>query len=424
MNTRQGSEIRDAALTVMRRCESLANISEEPGLIVRPYGSQAMNETNNIVAGWMGEAGMSTRRDAIGNLIGRYEGTGEKTFVLGSHLDTVRDAGKYDGILGVMVALACVQQLHNRGERLPFSVEVVAFADEEGLRFGTTFLGSSVYAGAFEEELLSLEDHDGVTLREAVRAFGGDPDALESDGRRGGDLLGYLEVHIEQGPMLEQEDLPVGVVSAISGQSRVGVGFTGEAGHAGTVPMGSRRDALCAAAEFVVEVERAARRETGSVATVGEISSLPGTSNVIPGEAKLSLDVRHPEDAARERLRDHLEARAREIAACRGCESEWRVRQQTGAVAMDAELCALLERAVEETGTPATRLSSGAGHDAMQLAVLAPVAMLFVRCERGISHNPAESVDTDDVGAAIEVVRNLLSLVSRRVEPEGAQEGE
>ena len=424
MNTGQGSEIRDAAVNVMRRCGSLANISEEPGLIVRPYGSQAMNETNNIVAGWMREAGMSTRRDAIGNLIGRYEGTGEKTFVLGSHLDTVRDAGKYDGILGVMVALACVQQLHNRGERLPFSVEVVAFADEEGLRFGTTFLGSSVYAGAFEEELLSLEDHEGVTLREAVRAFGGDPSALESDGRRGGDLLGYLEVHIEQGPMLEQEDLPVGVVSAISGQSRVGVGFTGEAGHAGTVPMGSRRDALCAAAEFVVEVERAARRETGSVATVGEISSLPGASNVIPGEAKLSLDVRHPEDAARERLCDHLEARAREIAACRGCESEWRVRQQTGAVAMDAELCALLERAVEETGTPATRLSSGAGHDAMQLAVLAPVAMLFVRCERGISHNPAESVDTDDVGAAIEVVRNLLSLVSRRVEPEGAQEGE
>jgi allantoate deiminase len=178
MNPGQGSEIGDAAATVMQRCESLANISEEPGLIVRPYGSQAMNEANNIVAGWMREAGMSTRRDEIGNLIGRYEGTGEKTLVLGSHLDTVRDAGKYDGILGVMVALACVQQLHNRGERLPFSVEVVAFADEEGLRFGTTFLGSSVYAGVFEEELLSLEDHYGVTLREAVRAFGGDPDAL------------------------------------------------------------------------------------------------------------------------------------------------------------------------------------------------------------------------------------------------------
>jgi allantoate deiminase len=424
MNPGQGSEIGDAAATVMRRCESLANISEEPDLIVRPYGSQAMNEANNIVAGWMREAGMSTRRDEIGNLIGRYEGTGEKTLVLGSHLDTVRDAGKYDGILGVMVALACVQRLHNRGERLPFSVEVVAFADEEGLRFGTTFLGSSVYAGVFEEELLSLEDHYGVTLREAVRAFGGDPDALEGDGRRRGDLLGYLEVHIEQGPVLEQEDLPVGVVSAVSGQSRVGVGFTGEVGHVGTVPMGSRRDALCPAAEFVVEVERAARREPGSVATVGEISSLPGASNVIPGEAKLSLDVRHPEDAARERLCDHLEARAREIAACRGCESEWRVRQQTGAVAMDPELCALLERAVEETGTPARRLSSGAGHDAMQVAVLAPVAILFVRCERGISHNSAESVDTDDVGAAIEVVRNLLSLVSRRVEPGGAQEGE
>src|SRR5829696_8090103 len=326
---RRGSEglpVQGIASIVMECCELLSNVSEEFGALTRPYGSRAMREANKVVSGWMRGAGMTVSQDEIGNLIGHYQGTGEKTLVLGSHLDTVRDAGKYDGILGVMVALACVQRLHNRGERLPFSVEVVAFADEEGLRFGTTFLGSSVYAGVFEEELLSLEDHYGVTLREAVRAFGGDPDALEGDGRRRGDLLGYLEVHIEQGPVLEQEDLPVGVVSAVSGQSRVGVGFTGEAGHVGTVSMGSRRDALCAAAEFVVEVERAARREPGSVATVGEISSLPGASNVIPGEAKLSLDVRHPEDAARERLCDHLEARAREIAACRGCESEWRVR--------------------------------------------------------------------------------------------------
>ena len=188
--------MKDTATTVMERCDLLANISEEPGLIVRPYGSQAMREANDIVSGWMRMAGMTTRQDQIGNLIGRYEGTGEKTLILGSHLDTVRDAGKYDGILGVMVALACVQQLHNRGERLPFSVEVVAFADEEGLRFGTTFLGSSVYAGAFDGKRLSLEDKKGATLREAVRTFGGDPDALESDGRGGDDLLGYCEVHI------------------------------------------------------------------------------------------------------------------------------------------------------------------------------------------------------------------------------------
>src|SRR3712207_1526899 len=268
--------MKDTATTVMERCDLLANISEEPGLIVRPYGSQAMNEANNIVSGWMRAAGMTTRRDSIGNLVGRYEGTGEKTLILGSHLDTVRDAGRYDGILGVTVALACAQQLHDRGERLPFAVEVVAFADEEGLRFGTTYLGSSVYSGAFEEGLLGVEDGEGVTLSEAVRAFGGDPEALVRGGRGVGDLLGYCEVHIEQGPVLEREGLPVGVVSAINGQSRLRVGFVGEAGHAGTVPMGERRDALCAAAEFVLEVESAARAEPGAVATVGEISALPG----------------------------------------------------------------------------------------------------------------------------------------------------
>ena len=246
-------------------------------------------------------------------------------------------------------------------------------------------------------------------------------------GREGRDLLGYCEVHIEQGPVLEDLDLPVGVVAAINGQSRVGLGFAGEAGHAGTVPMEARRDALCAAGEFVLEVERAARREPGSVATVGEISALPGASNVIPGKAELSLDLRNPDDAARERLRENLEVKASEIAASRGCEHWWQVRQETPAVPMDSDLSTLLERAVEESGMPAKRLSSGAGHDAAQVATLAPAAMLFVRCERGISHNPAESVEREDVGAAIEVMRDFISLVSQRVdagtEPGRMQEG-
>ena len=405
--------MKDTATTVMERCDLLATISEEPGLIVRPYGSQAMNEANGIVAGWMHAAGMTTGQDEIGNLIGRYEGTGEKTLIFGSHLDTVRDAGKYDGILGVMVALACVQRLHNRGERLPFSVEVDAFADEEGLRFGTTFLGSSAYAGAFDNSRLSLTDHDGVTLAEAVRAFGGDPDALENEGRGDGDLLGYCEVHIEQGPVLEREDLPVGVVTAINGQSRVRTGFVGQAGHAGTVPMEGRRDALCAAAEFVLEIESAAKAEPSAVATVGEISALPGAVNVIPGEATHSLDLRHPEDATRERLRDHLEQRAGEIADSRGCEHRWQVRQESPAVPADPNLGALLGEAVENSGLPVHRLPSGAGHDAAQMATLAPVAMLFVRCKEGISHNPAESVRREDVGVAIEVMNRFLTLLAQ-----------
>lgn len=404
--------MKDTAATVMERCDLLANISEEPGVLVRSYGSQAMREANNIVSGWMRAAGMTTRQDEIGNLIGRYEGSGDSTLILGSHLDTVRDAGRYDGVLGVMVALACVQRLHNRGEQLPFSIELVAFADEEGLRFGTTFLGSSAYAGAFDTSRLSLMDRYGVSLSQAVRTFGGDPDVLETGGRSSEDLLGYCEVHIEQGPVLEREDLPVGVVTAINGQSRVRADFVGKAGHAGTVPMEGRRDALCAAAEFVLEVESAARGEPEAVATVGEISALPGAVNVIPGEAEHSLDLRHPEDAVRERLRGHLERRAAEIADSRGCEHRWQVRQETPAVPADPGLSALLGKAVEETGLPVHRLPSGAGHDAAQMAALTSVAMLFVRCKEGISHNPAESVRKEDVAAAMEVMDRFLALLA------------
>ena len=404
--------MKDSASTVMERCELLSNISEESGIIVRPYGSQAMNEANNIVADWMRMAGMSTRRDQIGNLIGRYEGKGDKTLILGSHLDTVRNAGKYDGILGVMVALACVQQLHNRGEKLPFSIEVVAFADEEGLRFGTTFLGSSAYAGAFDKKRLDLEDQGGITLSQAVRAFGGNPDALENDGRGNGDLLGYCEVHIEQGPVLEDLGLPVGVVTGIQGQSRIRVGFTGKAGHAGTVPMRIRKDALCAAAEFVLEVEAACKVRPGAVATVGEISALPGAVNVIPSEARLSLDLRHQDDAVRKSLRDDFERRGQEIATSRGCGFHWQLRQETPAVQADPQLTALLGKAVEGVGVRVHRLPSGAGHDAAQMAALAPVAMLFVHCKEGISHNPEESVTEEDVGVAIEVMERFLGLVA------------
>jgi allantoate deiminase len=347
----------DTAQAVMERCDVLAGISEEPGLIVRPYGSLAMSEANGVVAGWMRMAGMTTRRDAFGNLVGRYEGTGEKALVLGSHLDTVRDAGKYDGILGVTVALACVQRLHDRGERLPY--------------------------------------------------------ALEGGGRPDEDLLGYCEVHIEQGPVLEERDLQVGVVTAINGQSRVKVGFVGKAGHAGTVPMGGRRDALCAAAEFVLEVEAAAKAEPGAVATVGEITAHPGAVNVIPGVVEHSLDLRHADDAVRGRIRDHLEGRAGEIAASRGCEHRWQVRQEGPAVPMDPDLGALLEMAVEGSGIPVHRLPSGAGHDAAQMAALSPVAMLFVRCKEGISHNPAESVRREDAGVAIEVMGRFLTLLAQ-----------
>lgn len=400
------------AATVMQRCEALAEISEEQGFLVRPYGSDAMRKVNEIVAGWMKEAGMDVRTDAIGNLIGRYEGTGEGTFMLGSHLDTVRDAGKYDGPLGVLTGLACVERLHDRDERLPFAIEIPAFADEEGLRFGTTYLGSSHYSGDFDEKLLELEDRDGVTLADAVRAFGGDPESLTGTKSGPEDAIGYCEVHIEQGPVLEARDLPVGIVSAITGLSRVQAGFAGVAGHAGTVPMEGRRDALCAAAEFVLEAEAAAKAKPGSVATVGEISVLPGAGNVIPGRVDLSLDVRYGDDAVRGRLRDHLEKRAGEIAAGRGCEVNWRVGQESVAVSADSHLVGLLSEAIEETGVEALQLPSGAGHDAAQMASICPVSMMFVRCKDGVSHNPAESVEQEDVAVTIDVMGGFLGLVA------------
>jgi allantoate deiminase len=403
----------DLAAIAMERCEVLGTVSEESDLLVRPYGSDAMRRTNELVADWMRSAGMTVRRDEIGNLIGRYEGReGSGTLVLGSHLDTVRDAGKYDGPLGVMVALACVEDLHFRNERLPFAIELVGFADEEGLRFGTTYLGSSVFAGAFDPRLLSLEDTGGVTMTEAVRSFGGDPDALVETGRDTNDLIGFCEIHMEQGPVLERLNLPVAVVTGIQGQSRVGVEFVGEAGHAGTVPMEGRRDALCAAAEFVLAVEDKAQSELGMVGTVGYVAVHPGAGNVIPSEVDLSLDLRHGEDTVRERALQGLRERAGQIAADRGEKCHWHVRQESHAVPTDPGLTALLERAVEGCGIPVHRLSSGAGHDAAQMAEITPIAMLFVRCKGGISHNPAESVKQEDVAVAIEVTNQFLALAA------------
>src|SRR5439155_1226296 len=250
---------------IIERCDVLAACTDEPGRITRPFASDAMRRAHQYVREWMRQAGMTVTRDNIGNLRGRYEGTGDATLLLGSHLDSVRDAGKYDGPLGVMVALAAVQRLHDDARQLPFGIQVLAFADEEGLRYGSTYLGSRAVAGTFDSRDLERTDAAGVTMAEAIRAFGGDPTRIADDNVRG-DLLGYCEVHIEQGPVLEARALPVGVVSAIAGQSRMLIELTGQAGHAGTVPMDRRRDALTAAAELVLAVEAAATTQPGLVA--------------------------------------------------------------------------------------------------------------------------------------------------------------
>lgn len=394
----------------MARCDALAAFTDDPGRLTRAYGTAAHRRAQEVVAGWMREAGMSVRRDAVGNLIGRAEAARPDagTLILGSHLDTVRDAGKYDGALGVLVAIAVVS-----GRYLPFAVEVIAFADEEGLRFQTTYLGSRALAGTLDPAALAAADQDGVTVATAIRAFGGDPDHLAAARRRPDALLGYVEVHIEQGPVLEALNLPVGIVTAIAGQTRIAVEFAGEAGHAGTVPMELRRDALCAAADLVLAVEETARTLAGLVATVGRLAVEPGAGNVVPGRAALTIDVRHAEDAVRTTAADAIAARALEIARRRGIELAWRVVQATPAVSCAAGLTEALAAAVAAAGHPVHRLPSGAGHDAVALAAIAPVALLFVRCQGGVSHHPAEAVTAADVAAAVAVLDRLLLALAQ-----------
>ena len=392
----------------------LATFSEEYGKITRSYGSPALAAARAAAAGWMRDAGMEVRVDPIGNLRGRYAGSGpaEAALLLGSHLDSVRDAGRYDGPLGVLTAVAAVEGLHDAGRRLPFPIEAVALADEEGLRFQATYLGSRALAGTLDETTLNRLDDDGMTLREAIAAFGGDSDNLSAAALRRGEALAYVEVHIEQGPRLEAMDAPVGVVTTIAGQTRATAAFLGMAGHAGTVAMDLRRDALPAAAELILAVEHVGRATPGLVATVGAMMVEPGASNVIPGLVRLSLDVRHAEDDVRGQTVTALKRRASEIAAARALEIEWVVVQENPAVPCDPRLTATLEGAVADAGVPVVRLPSGAGHDGVVMATVAPVAMLFVRCAGGISHNPAESVAPGDVAVAIDVLDRLLERLA------------
>ena len=414
MDTMIGAEARTAADLLMGRIERLAALTEVPGMLVRRSFTPEASEANRLVGDWMREAGMAVRTDAVCNLIGRYEGTSPdaKTLILGSHLDSVRDAGKYDGPLGVLAALACAEHLHRAGRRLPFALEVIAFTDEEGLRFHTSYVGSSAVSGAFDPAWLEIADADGITMATAMRSAGGDPTAICSCRYDPDHLLGYCEAHIEQGPALEDLDMPVGVVSAISSQERATVTFTGVAGHAGTVPMRLRHDALCAAAAFVLAVEATAAGTPGAVATVGQLSASPGASNVIPGTTTLSLDVRHRDDAQREAVARTLRDAADRIAIERKVGMDWHPVQQTPATPCAPTLVTLLAGAIESLGIPAHHLPSGAGHDGVPLSDLTQVAMLFVRCAGGISHNPAESVAVEDVAVAIAVLWRALDRMA------------
>lgn len=395
---------------IMRRADELARCTELADGLTRVCMSSEMRAAYDLVRGWMLAAGMSVREDAVGNIVGRYEGeqSGAPCLLTGSHLDTVRNAGRYDGMLGVITPIECVQALHDAGRRLPFAIEVVGFCDEEGVRFATTFLGSRAIAGTFDPKALDAKDRNGVTMRDALRAFGGDPDGIPKAAKRPDEVLGFVELHIEQGPVLEAEELAVGTVTAINGFTRLAVRVRGMAGHAGTVPMNLRKDALAATAECILAVERIAQSTRHLVGTVGRIDALPGAINVIPGNVTFTVDVRAPVDALREKARDDIIAAIEGITARRGLEAVVEITQESGVAACAPHLMDQLDRAIAAEGMKPMRLPSGAGHDGMAIRTLTDICMLFVRCKAGISHNPAEAITVEDAEAGARVLGRFI----------------
>ncbi len=378
----------------MQRCDELGAISDDVGRLTRTFHSPAMRQANALVGSWMRAAGLEVKEDTAFNLLGRWPCArrGAKTLLLGSHLDTVRDAGKYDGPLGVVTALAAVSQLKAEGVTLPFHVEIVGFSDEEGVRYQTTYLGSRALAGTLTKRDLALVEEKGI----------------ERAQRRRDEFFAYAEVHIEQGPVLEKEGLAVGVVRGIAGQTRARVVFTGKAGHAGTTPMKLRQDALCAAAEFILAVERC-----GVTGTVGQIAVEPGASNVIPASATVSVDMRDLADTKRVSALGRLRKQAASIAQRRSVAVTWIPIQESRSVVCDPSLTKLMCMAAAVHQPRVLALPSGAGHDAVAISQICPVAMLFVRCKGGLSHHPDESVKTRDVAVALAVLRDFILLLAK-----------
>ncbi|GKQ18250.1 Zn-dependent hydrolase [Klebsiella michiganensis] len=406
--------MQQAAARVMARADELAAISETPDALTRVYLSPQHLEANQRAARWMTQAGMTVWQDSVGNICGRYEGEqeGAPAILLGSHLDTVRNAGRYDGMLGVLAAIEVVHGLHQQGRRLKQAIEIVGFCDEEGTRFGITLLGSRGITGTWPESWLAQTDADGVSVAQAMVLAGLDPARIHLAARRPEEIAAYLELHIEQGPCLEQEGLALGVVEAINGARRLNCRFTGEAGHAGTVPMSHRKDALAAAAEWMVRVETLTREQGGNrVATVGTLRCAPGAVNVIPGDVTLTLDIRGPHDQPLDALLDTLLNEAQAIASRRQLRFSAEEFYRIAATACDSGLQQVLSEAVQAVQGRSLTLPSGAGHDAIAMAERWPSAMLFVRCKGGISHHPAESVTADDVALAIAAYSRAVSAL-------------
>ncbi|MGI4983140.1 MAG: allantoate amidohydrolase [Janthinobacterium lividum] len=406
---------------LIEQAAQLAAHTEDAPQMTRLYLSRQHRGCGDLLVAWMTQAGMDADFDALGNVVGRYAGTdpAAPVLMLGSHLDTVRNAGRYDGMLGVLSAIACVDALHRRGRRFPGAIEVIAFGDEEGVRFGVTMIGSAAMAGRFRPDWLEKTDRDGVTMRAALLAFGCDPDGWPALTRDFSRVRAYAELHIEQGPVLLEAGLPAGIVSAIAGSTRVMVDLAGRAGHAGTVPMNARRDALAAAAEMVLAGESVARDwPTPLVCTSGKLDVSGGAINVIPGKTAFTFDVRSGDDVQREAAVRELRARCEAIAARREVGIVWQTLLELPAAPCDAALRQTLAGAFAAESVPVTELASGAGHDAMSFSGRTPIAMLFLRCGNGgISHHPDETVDADDVEVGVRLFTRFIEMTAHQDSP-------
>jgi allantoate deiminase len=420
MRGRQAGGKRDALRhgpALMARLDQLAAFTEVPGELTRRYLSPAHVRAAEQVKAWMIGAGMSVRTDPLLSLFGRYEGKSARApaIMMGSHLDTVVDAGRYDGALGVLAAISVVDELNRRGEQLEHAVEVAGFGEEEGSRFSAHILTSSALIGAVKPATFDLADADGISLREALQQAGGDATAYKVCKRRKGEIAAYLELHIEQGPVLANRGLPLAAVTAINGSTRSLVRVTGFAGHAGTVPMHARHDALSAASEMILAIERLGRGETDLVVTVGRIKALPGAPNVIPGQVEFTIDMRGPADAVRKRAHTALVRQLKDIAKVRDVGVDVGTYQENPATALDEHAIEAAADAIAACGHKPLRLSSGAGHDAGIMAKHCPSAMIFVRCKEGISHNPAESITVEDADIAVAAMLEALRRLDTRL---------
>ena len=397
-------------IRIFERCNELALLSEDTDALTRVYLSAQHQQANQQVGEWMRDAGMQVWQDAVGNICGRYEGTEPEApaLLLGSHLDTVRNAGKYDGMLGVITAIELVSRFHQQNQRFPFAIEVIGFGDEEGVRFGVTLLGSRGLTGNWGDDWLDKQDRHGISLAQALRDFGLAPEQIHQAKRKPSDFIGYLELHIEQGPLLESNDLALGVVTAINGAKRLNFSFKGMAGHAGTVPMALRQDALVGASELVLAIESVAKAFE-VVATVGKITCHPGAVNVIPSDVSFSLDIRAPDNQQRDAALCEITKAAKDIAVRRNLGLSYDCFYSSEATPCASLLQEKLTNAVIKVQGRSMSLASGAGHDAVAIAALCEVGMLFMRCKGGISHNPLESVLINDIGLALKVLEQTIN---------------